>query len=250
MIPPHLLKDVGLSEHEAATYLALLAIGTGTVKEIAENAEIKRPTAYNSLANLNKNGLIATVPNEKHLIYTTNGPAALLSYAEEKRRRIKDLLPALEALHNQATDKPQIKFFEGKKGVGQFYSNEIMNHKELYFFASVQSFQQHPEIPVLSELPHYTKMNIKEIITENKEDLEYARICLSKSKTHKIKVVPKSSPYTFKTDNILIPGKVGITSLNKKLFAILIESQDVFDSYRTLFELAWASAVPVEKFLR
>lgn len=155
----------------------------------------------------------------------------------------------LESLHEQAKDKPRVKFFEGVESVIRYYETEVLPEEQFDLFASVASFSQHP-IPVLHKAPGYTKKTIREIITPNKEDFEYARECLALSEKHHIRVVPKNSQWMFATDNILTPGRVGITSLTKKIFVVLIEDADVYASYRALFDLAWQSAVPVERYLK
>ena len=42
--------------------------------------------------------------------------------------------------------------------------------------------------------------------------------------------------------------QVAIFSIKKELFAVVIESKEVADTFRSLFELAWKMSVPLEKF--
>lgn len=250
MTTSSILHELGFSHHEARAYLALLEIGTGTVTEIAEKADIKRPTAYLVLGELQQKGFVSLVPHPKKLIYTSSGPDALLSYANDRRRHLLDIMPHLESLHAQSKDKPRVRFFDGIKSVVSYYKTEAYPNHEVDFFASIASIVKNPEIPFIHEMPDYKKKKIREIITQNKEDLEYACGLLSRADHHHIKVLPKNSQWVFATDNILTPGKVGITSLTKKVFVVLIEDADVYASYRTLFDLAWQSAIPVQKYLK
>ncbi len=250
MTTQSILHELGFSTHEAHAYLALLEIGTGTVTEIAEKADIKRPTAYCVLGELQKKGFVSLVPHEKKLVYTSSGPDALLASATERRRHLLDIMPHLESLHAQSKDKPRVRFFDGIKSVVSYYKTEAYPNHEVDFFASIASVAKHPEIPFIHEMPDYGKKSIREIVTQNKEDIEYARGRKSHQDHHAIKVLPKNSSWIFKTDNILTPGKVGITSLTKKVFVVLIEDHDVYASYRTLFDLAWQSAIPIQKYLR
>jgi len=244
-----ILTDIGFTKHEADAYLALLVLGTGTVTEIAHKANLKRPTCYLVLDELREKGFISISPHSKKLVYTTAGPDALRAYADERRRHLHDIMPYLESLHDQARDKPRVRFFEGIKSVTSYYLTEAYPSDEVDFFASIASVGANPEIPFIHTVPGYKKKKIREIITPNKEDIEYARGLLSHRNHHEIKVLPKNSRWMFKTDNILTPGKVGITSLAKKVFVVLIEDADVYSSYRTLFDLAWQSAIPLQKFL-
>lgn len=245
-----ILTDLGFSKNEAAVYTALLKLGTGTVSEVARKSGVKRPTCYLVLDELRQRGFIALSPHPKKLVYTTSGPDALLTYANERRRRLHDIMPYLESLHEQAKDKPRVRFFEGIKSVVSYYLTEAYSNETVDFFASIAAISNHPEIPFIHQMPDYKKKKVREIVTSSKEDIEYAQSRASHYDHHTIKVLPKNSPWVFKTDNILAPGKVGITSLTKKIFVVLIEDADVYASYRTLFDLAWQSAIPVEKYLR
>ncbi|MEK7123035.1 MAG: helix-turn-helix domain-containing protein [Patescibacteria group bacterium] len=245
-----ILADLGFTKNEAAVYTALLTLGTGMVSEIAHKAGVKRPTCYLVLDELREKGFIAISPHPKKLVYTTSGPESLLAYANERRRRLRDIMPYLESLHEQAKDKPRVRFFEGIKSVVAYYKTEAYQNHEVDFFASVASISAHPEIPFIHEIPDYKKKKIREIITPQKEDIEYARGRKNHHDHHAIKVMPKNSPWMFATDNILTPGKVGITSLSKKIFVVLIEDADVYASYRALFDLAWQSAIPIERYLK
>lgn len=250
MTTSSILHELGFSSHEAHAYLALLEIGTGTVTEIAEKAAIKRPTCYLVLGELQHKGFVSLVPHAKKLVYTSSGPDALLAFANDRRRHLLDIMPHLESLHAQSKDKPRVRFFDGIKSVVSYYKTEAYPNHEVDFFASIAAIAEHPEIPFIHEMSDYKKKKIREIITTNKEDIEYVRDRKLHDDHHAIRVLPKNSPWMFKTDNILTPGKVGITSLTKKVFVVLIEDHDVYASYRTLFDLAWQSAIPIQKYLK
>src|SRR3989338_5671808 len=106
MSPHTILNELGFSEHESRVYLALLEIGTGTVTEIAGKAGTKRPTTYLVLDELQRRGFVSIVPHPKKLTYTSSGPDALLTFANERRRHLLDIMPPLESLHAQSKDKP------------------------------------------------------------------------------------------------------------------------------------------------
>ena len=49
-------------------------------------------------------------------------------------------------------------------------------------------------------------------------------------------------------DGAIYGDQVAILSIKKELFAVVIESKEVADTFRSLFELAWKMSVPLEKF--
>ena len=52
------LEKIGLTEKEAAVYLALLKLGPTTALKIARETGIKRPTVYTTLDALKGRGLV------------------------------------------------------------------------------------------------------------------------------------------------------------------------------------------------
>ena len=55
------LKEIGLSENQAKVYLACLQLGQDSVLNIAKSAELKRPSVYLLLEELENKGLISQV---------------------------------------------------------------------------------------------------------------------------------------------------------------------------------------------
>ena len=71
---------------------------------------------------------------------------------------------------------------------------------------------------------------------------EYVRsIRKNKNPRHKIRFLSEDQIFSG-NDNVIFGDKLVIFSTQNKLFATVIESQDIAKSYRILFELAWKSA--------
>ena len=118
------LKNLGLSENEAKVYLAMLNIGPSSVVEIAKKAEINRPTTYVQIESLKKKGLVSSHIKGKKQIFIAESPEHLESVVEDEMHKIaykKDILseviPELLNLYNSASDRPQVRFFEGREGL-------------------------------------------------------------------------------------------------------------------------------------
>lgn len=52
------LKQLGLTEYEASTFIALVQLGTGTAKDIAEISHIPRTRVYDAVESLHDHGLV------------------------------------------------------------------------------------------------------------------------------------------------------------------------------------------------
>lgn len=235
------LEKVGLSEKEALVYKAVLELGRGSASSIAYRAGVKRPTTYIILDELRKRGLILVMPRAKKNIYIAESPKKLESILQEKEDVLRQSLPELLALYNIKPEKPVIKYYEGKEQIFEIY-DEILKAKEVWFFGSVKE--------IVAIFPEYFEkfnkeaeergLKIKEIIGTGAEDIEYFKQ-YSESGRHQIRFLPKESEFIFKTDHAIWGNKIAIFSY-QFMFGVVIEGQDVADTYRALFNLAWQSA--------
>jgi DNA-binding MarR family transcriptional regulator len=133
------LKNLGLSEKEAKIYLALLQLGPSTPYQIANKAELKRPTAYVIAEELVEKGLIVHVPGEEKKRYIARTPDAFIEEQETKLKAAQAILPELRSFQKGMTEKPSIMYFEGIEGLRQAYSykrKELHNKEIVGFFAS------------------------------------------------------------------------------------------------------------------
>jgi len=129
------LQRIGLSCKEAQIYVALLKIGDATVKDIAAEAGIKRPTTYLILEDLRQKGLILKIPHIKKAIYRSKNTDELFGYASDNMSALKRALPKLEAL--QVERNPMKTFyFEGIGGLKDalFYKIDSLENKNLKGF--------------------------------------------------------------------------------------------------------------------
>ena len=83
------LKDMGLSENEAKTYLALLRMGPSNASGIVQKTNIHRINIYDILNRLQDKGLVSYVFNGKRKQYEASSPEqARLSSTSLHERRI------------------------------------------------------------------------------------------------------------------------------------------------------------------
>lgn len=86
------LVELGLTQYEAAGYLALMGRSTATPAEIARLGRIPRSRAYDVLASLAERGFVATVPGGSGLRYRAKPPDQVFDSLLAVRRRELDRL--------------------------------------------------------------------------------------------------------------------------------------------------------------
>jgi len=242
------LQQMGLTEKEARIYLALLELGSGAVGEIAKKANIKRPTVYVVVEGLVKKGLVSEQPGGRGTVYIADDPAAFEKSAKQRLSDFSEMLPFLRAKFNRGK-KPRIKYYEGKEAIENLYRHHVYPSEYILFYgSSMQKFtivfreifeewnqtwwpkkKKHPE-------------RVKEIVGNEPGDVRYAKSLIGE---REVRLAPKGMQ--FYADSVIADDTIFIVSL-EHLFAISIESKDLADTYRTLVELAWRSAIPAEQW--
>lgn len=246
-----LLIKLGLSDKEARVYLALLELGEDTVQNIATKSGVNRATTYVIIDKLLKLGLASLADKDKTK-YVAENPEELdniLKHQEEgiekKRQNLKESLAELLAIYNKNRDKPIVRYFEGSDGLealDRYGKNKYLNLKEVLSVAPVdlieESFPQRRKIAVSERVKLdigsrviYTHRNgvIKNFT--NKEDLRTAVF------------IPRDK-FPLGSSVQIYPGW-GVKFFNyenKKHFGVLIQSRELSEAMKLMFELAWKAA--------
>lgn len=232
------LKEIGLTEGEAKVYLALLS-GEATRVGLVRKANISPSIVYEVLEKLIRKGLASSIDIEGKKYFYANDPAILLELLEEKKIKIRKLIPLLERQKIKTT--PLVKFYKGFQGLKSMlkeveieefqknktkewlaigvtgYKKELFNRLWMYWHTKIR--------------PKY-KVKAKFIFSE--KETSYFN-SLKRAPLGKIKSIP-IPPSTC----ITIVGKsVLIMKYKEEPSFILIKNEDVAESFRGIFEFLW-----------
>jgi len=131
------LKSIGLGDKEAKIYLALLKFGQANVSDIADEAGIKRPTAYVVLDELRKKGLVLKIPHAKKTIFAAKTPDEFFDQTVANINQFEKILPKLRSMN---PSKKVIKtiYYEGADGLKEamyYRMEELKDSIDEGFFA-------------------------------------------------------------------------------------------------------------------
>jgi sugar-specific transcriptional regulator TrmB len=240
------LGFIGFTNKEISIYLSLLEIGRGTVAEISRKASINRPTGYHILAGLEGKGLVKISGKEPKQEFVAESPdkietliLAKIKEDEERLVQVRSLIPELKSIHN-IDDRPKIMFYEGKEGLQKVYEDTLTSHEEIRAYASVEDIK--PTLP--HYFPEYYKRRtrkgipIRAIFPESADARE--RASLDKDEMRQSLIIP-SEQFGFHPEINIYDNKIMIASWREKL-GIIIESAEIADAMKKIFELAWAEA--------
>lgn len=240
------LEYIGFSEKEVLIYLALLSLGKGTVTQISKKAGVNRPTAYHILASLESKNLVKVSGKEPKQEYVSESPDQIEKLIDEKIKadearivEARKIIPELKSIHN-VLNRPRVLFYEGKDGLERVYENTLTSTEEIRAFASVEDVN----LALPNYFPQYYKRRAKKNISIRAifPDSDDARELIKhdSEELRRTQIVPNQK-YSFHPEINIYDDKVMIASWREKL-GIIIESQEIADAMKKIYELAWIGA--------
>lgn len=243
------LESFGLDPEEAMVYLTMIRMGNTTVLEISRRTEIKRGTVYHIINRLIGKNLVKTLVLGKKNYYVAENPKKMSAILDERKRELEEIIPFLKEQYRLREDTPNIYFYEGREGVERIYEEilKLENKKEVLWFGCQQDlFEEFYDVYKTLEDRDIEESSagIRLLMNPTRMDREYAKSVNDDEDTYKIvkaRVLPKDLLFV-NTNNIIFENKLVIFSVKKDYFVVIIESMDVANTYRALFETAWREA--------
>ena len=247
------LIHLGLSEKEAAVYLASLELGPAAVQDIAHKAKVNRATTYVMIEALTSRGLISTFVKGKKRYFVPETPERLLSIVrlqrkelEEKEGELAKALPMLLALFNVEGAKPQIRYLEGPEGletVREIFLSLSGESVQIVPYSDVQSIEElikghheHTRRFVEQKAPYRTLLVVKKDAPVDVPVLEHGQVHLIPEEKF-----PIHGEITVRANHVFL------YSYKSAVLSVVIISKEIADAVRALFNLAWEGAAAYPK---
>jgi len=233
-----ILEDIGMTQGEIKVYLALLELGETTAGFIKKRTKMQNSVVHLCLGNLIDKGLINYVEKGKRRFYTATEPDKLLSFLDEKRRRLQEILPSLIQKQKEQT-KYKVNVYEGKKGVKAIHEDilkELKQGEEFLVLGAPKEANEQFEPYFLDFHKRRIKSKIKLKIIYKKDVKEYAKT-REKMYFSEVRYLPENltSPMwitTYKDKSILfVIGDI--------ILGIVIENKVIANNFKEYFELLW-----------
>ena len=238
------LVEIGLTPPQAKAYLELLKHESLTPPQLAKLINEKRANTYSVLDKLVELKLAALLDNKKKS-YKAANPASLEDFvhkqrnaALERERQIRHALPELMQMYFRVDSEPGIRFFKGKNELKKIYEEQIASKQTLYFIRSPKDVE-------------YYDFDFMDKIRSAPAQHGVKRVAITPYLPH----IPKHSPaddkksnlnrtwantkdYTASVEWTIFGDKVSAISFGKESIGMIIESPQIAESMRQIFELA------------
>lgn len=240
----HKVEKLGLSDNEAATYLAALEVAFGvSIAGIARKTGIKRSTVYLALASLMKRGLISMSRRGNRHIYVAEDPRVFAEKLKEQESYLRGLLPELLSMTNALARKPTIRFFEGIEGIKDVYRDTLDGKGEELLGWATDDIEENFDATWLTEEYVPARVKAKIAVRALAPDTPRMRKLLPEDvpSLRNLRFLdPSDAPFAIEI-NIYGKRKVSLVSFREE-FGIIIESETIHNTMRAIFESAWKKA--------
>ncbi|MFA6422474.1 MAG: helix-turn-helix domain-containing protein [Candidatus Buchananbacteria bacterium] len=238
----NILKSIGLSEEQVGVYLAGLELGPSSILKIAKKAGTKRPTTYKIIDQLIEKGLFFQIFKGKKRFFSAEEPDILFTSLKQKENQLKQIMPDLKSLQNINPNKPQVKYYEGVNGAIAVYEDILYSTPkggELLIHTAIAGlYQILPKDYVKGFIRRriQRKISARGIVMDSKEGREWQKH--DPYEMRQIILIPEEK-YSFFGDTEIYGDKVALISYKENFMAVVIESKEIANMQRFIFELAW-----------
>ncbi|MFA6419527.1 MAG: helix-turn-helix domain-containing protein [archaeon] len=228
------LKELGLSENEASTYVTLLRMGSTTPSELSQKTNIHRINLYDLLKRLQEKGLVSYSIIGKRKYYEATEPKVLLAIMEEKKKTIEGIVPFLEKEKVLSKKQEETTIFKDKAGIKTILVEMTKSGPEILLQASGWGFRKNfPEYyDAWHQRLYENGVKLKTIASE-KQRKEFEAL----KKIYKCKYLPTEE--VFPSTTAIFGNNVFILIWLSTPVGILIRSHEVAESHKKYFNFLW-----------
>jgi len=237
------LVDWGLNDKEARVYLAAIELGSATVNDLAKRTRIFRTYCYDILRSLQERGLVSTITRKGVQYFEAASPDKLVTLLDERKSRIREVLPSLKVLKGTAGPMPKAVLFEGAEGIKSIHEEILAANAESYVIGST--------VKIVEFLGPYFDLYVKRrsekglaahVITDDLPETLKKVGVKAKSELRDVRFSKRLRNNN--TTCYFYDGKVAIITYEAEPFGVVIESKALFDTFKLFFEELWKSTPP------
>lgn len=243
------LVQLGFRDKEVPIFLALVQAGSQPVSVVARRANLNRGTVYGVLESLVQRGFVSRVLKDNVQYYSAVSGNKLLelvkvrrSELERQEQNLTSALPQLMGMVNSYLEKPKVSYFEGTKGVIIVMEETLKLTNSLLCYCPLDAWLESPLTDYIRDYIHRRTQILKIPNRVLECDTPLARKFFyeeSPPESTEHRFIPPGIAFSHSEVNIF-GNKVAFVSLHPaNMFGVIIESKEIADTQRAIFELAW-----------
>jgi len=238
------LEQIGLTKSEVDVYQVFLELGEMTPPQVAEATNLTRENSYAVIKSLTLKGLIERVSKKKKQSYRPLPPTKLKELItvqrlelEQKEKSLEAIIPYLSNLYSLNSKKPSVSYFEGTAEIKKIYDLALRDKPaETVVFRSAFDDRAIGYDYIKSFLEKRAKAGIKNRIIISGRDL-IAPESGDEKLLRKRKLI--KDELSLPAEIAIFNNKVSIISFRKDMVGFVIESADLAESLKKIFDYIW-----------
>ena len=233
------LAELGLTDNEVRIYLALLKGGSMNPSEISQKLGLHRGYVYDALDRMQEKGVVSSLLQDNKKQFKVVPPENIIELLKLKLENFKEIVPKLNEISGSQREDTKVALHKGKRVYRILINDIISNLKKgdevLLIGVDEQVLLQQVE-PIYLEQYFATikRKNIREKVIMKKGKKKYSISNVS----HKF----LDEKYIGNTEQIIYGNKVAIFILGNPYYLVIMENEDIADTYRKQFSLMWKIA--------
>lgn len=238
-----LLEEIGLTKPQAEAYRTLVSLGGSTAPALAAAIRESRSNTYKLLDRLCDLGLATKDTSTAKIQYYPSSPAALEQLVQKqsvliqaRERKLNAAMPDLLNFFFVHSEQPSIRYFQGKQGIEQIFSDMLRTGQHIYLLRSpadvsfyddqffevfrkkraklgIKTYALTPDVPSAIHDPEVDKKNL------------FFRTWLT------------DQDYTANVEWDIYGNKIALISYGEEAIGIILESPQMAESFRQVFRL-------------
>jgi len=238
------LEVLDLSPAERKAYEALISHGPMAPPMLAKTTGLTRVNGYAALRGLAKKGLAKEKDIQKKQVYLPEPPARLQELARQKadearanQETIEALIPSLMNRYSLISEQPGVSHYEGIDGIKQVYESTLAARPEEVLILRSEYDNKQIDDYISEHIRKRAKLGIRSRLIGPYYEVSFD----SQKLLYQRRYYPRKK-FLLPTEISVYDDKVVLISLRKDLVATIIQSRDVAQTFRVIFELLWANA--------
>ncbi len=233
-----LIQRLGYSPHEAAVYLATLALGVATETAIAAYARLPRTTVSSVVISLRKKGLLNTYLKGRRKIWSAENPEKFMTSLMEREGALKTALPALHALQHGNEEYSTMRSYEGIDGIKRILADIIATKHNIYAIIPCDDWMGLLGTRFVRRFSsarkkHFLRMHL----LTTKTSASSALVMSDAAELRATRYIPEGMAVG--NANFLYGSKVAMISLGDRPEGVVMEDQGICRTMKILFESLW-----------
>lgn len=231
------LERIGLTEREAAVYIATLELGLTGALQISRKTGINRPMVYAALESLKQRGLVEVQLKGLKQKFAAANPDQFDAIIRDHKKTFDDALPELLALYKLKGERSNIKYYEGIEGLKSVFETILREVKigDPYYVIDDQSnWGEHlPWLESFIERRARKQLDFRIIFPDSERGRYNLRMAAALNQKVKL------APHAILTDMIVTPQRYVTHDFAPPITTVVIENQSIVQNQLQLFRYIW-----------